>query len=377
MPLFSGQSLGGQWRKWVIGSLKDLFTRANTTTGLGTAPTGQVWAATRGNWFISSNKATSNDTPSTYPLASAQVGLTYPTITEAVDNRGGPGIAFWVTDSNNWWGFYAQTNTSSSASTVCTTYSPAYTSVCTYGTYSTAYGCSVYGTRTVCGSYTAQTYCTQYSFGYRCTQFGPVTYCSAYTQAFRCQSGFYYTYYSKSQGGTVTGFACSLFVSYNQCTTYSTTTACVQYGGTQTCSQYGTRYVCDGYYYTQTYCVQGYSYQTCSPSYYQQLYYTCSVYGQQTTYSAGTSYARIVKSVGGTISTVVEQAIASLPSSLKLILTNAGIIGRVYSDSLTTTQIGSDITATPSGTATTTHGILLAPGGYYQGNTVSSLSAGN
>ena len=95
----------GVFASSLLKKITDTFTRANTTTGLGTSTSGSLWSALRGNWIISSNKATSSDAPSSYPLTSVEVGKLEQTI-KVTDIGSGPGIAFWVTDANNWWGAY-------------------------------------------------------------------------------------------------------------------------------------------------------------------------------------------------------------------------------------------------------------------------------
>jgi hypothetical protein len=97
--------VGGAWKQWFASKIQDAFNRASTATGLGTADSGQVWDATRGNWRISgSNSAISDDAAANYPLASINLGNTDVKI--QTDTTGGVGPAFWVTDSGSWWASY-------------------------------------------------------------------------------------------------------------------------------------------------------------------------------------------------------------------------------------------------------------------------------
>lgn len=97
--------VGGAWKQWFASKIQDAFNRVSTATGLGTADSGQVWGATRGNWRISgSNSAISDDAASNYPLASINLGNTDVKI--QTDTTGGVGPAFWVTDSGSWWASY-------------------------------------------------------------------------------------------------------------------------------------------------------------------------------------------------------------------------------------------------------------------------------
>lgn len=84
----------------ILSRITDSFNR--TDGSLGSADTGQAWSATRGTWTISTNKATSSDAGSTYPLAAVETGAQN-VIVSADITDGGPGVAFWVTDANSWW----------------------------------------------------------------------------------------------------------------------------------------------------------------------------------------------------------------------------------------------------------------------------------
>ena len=89
----------------IMKAINDTFTRANSAT-LGTATSGQAWTSLRGTWTITSNLATdTTDLPTVYPLSSIQAANT--NLTMQVASMGnGPGIAFWVTDANNWWAVF-------------------------------------------------------------------------------------------------------------------------------------------------------------------------------------------------------------------------------------------------------------------------------
>jgi hypothetical protein len=101
----------------------------------------------------------------------------------------------------------------------------------------------------------------------------------------------------------------------------------------------------------------------------------CNAYFSQTNNNPGTRYLRLIKSVANTVTTVVDQTVAATVASIKVIVSNGTITGRAYSGTGQTTQTGSDLTNTPvSPTTGTKHGIILAPGGYTQGNTVDNLS---
>lgn len=93
-------------------SIRDTFTR--TTSGsLGQADTAQKWVATKGTWSANGSQAVSSDTASTYPIASIPLKAN---VTVSADVSGGVGVAFWVSDANNWWTAYPYYNTSTTSS---------------------------------------------------------------------------------------------------------------------------------------------------------------------------------------------------------------------------------------------------------------------
>ncbi len=94
--------VGGQWKQWFASKIQDAFNRASTSVGLGTADSGQAWNATSGNWRINgSNQAQSDDSASSYPVVSANLGNT--DVKVQADVSGGVGPAFWVSAAGSWW----------------------------------------------------------------------------------------------------------------------------------------------------------------------------------------------------------------------------------------------------------------------------------
>lgn len=305
MPLFTGQALGGSWRKWILSAIKDAFNRSNTTTGLGNTDTGNVWNALRGNWFINNNMAASTDTPTNYPIATVQAGSANKTISLDVDTNGGVGAAFWVTDTANWWGMFPYTATNTAYGQACATYA---ISAGTY--YCTSYGTSA-------GRY----YCTGFSQTVNFT-------CTSWTGFYDPLRGYYNTFCT---GGN---------------TSYGSTCSSSGYtpGGT----------VCTG---------SGYS----DGSQY------CATYSQTTTNSAGATTLRLVRSVANTVTTVIDQAISALPASIQTVLSGSSINATAYAG---TGQSGT-VVGTISTTQTaggTQHGLILAPGGYTQGEYADNLT---
>lgn len=91
-------------------TVSDTFTRANTTNGtLGSTETGLTLAWQNAtNWRINSNTAT-NDTTS---LSPSWILVSQPSITASITtgSTNGPGVAFWVKDSSNYWFAYMYSN---------------------------------------------------------------------------------------------------------------------------------------------------------------------------------------------------------------------------------------------------------------------------
>lgn len=153
----------------------DNFNR--TTSGnLGTPSGGGVWVATSGTWTANGTKGTSATAASSYPIATAELYTNAPTIDVDTDGSGA-GVAFWVSDSSNWWGVvpwratdtvtnYTQNTsygqTCNSYSQVCTSYTSS--KVCQEFIKHPRYGapaCAVWITQSTCATYGSN--CNSYS----------------------------------------------------------------------------------------------------------------------------------------------------------------------------------------------------------------------
>ena len=403
------------------------------SSSLGSADTGQPWTNLRGVWGINNNKATSSS-PASYPLASVQAGLMTPYLKADVDTAGGAGLAFWVTDTQNWYGVFGQTNTNVSYSQTCATYSQTGPFYSCSGSIATNYS-------QICNNPVGPNYGSACAnpvgpnYGATCTnQQGPNYYsvciassgpqyysvcdlasgpfyssicgsstgpnygsgCNSWSVAY---DGFRGYWYSKCTGGyfaigpyytclswysSAPSWFCASYISGGP--TYSCVGGYYQGGPSYTCATYapsGPSYYCGGSYY-QT----GPSYY-CGGSYSQGTSYSCSgttlgpnygsscaSYTQTSANSAGSTSLRIIKSAANVVTTVVDQAIAQLPASIQVFFNGNQVVARAYSGAGQTSQIGSDITYTDASPAkSTVHGIILAPGGYYQGTTVDNFSA--
>ena len=400
--------VGGSWVQWYIATITDTFTRADTGSGLGTSDSGAIWSAIRGVFFISSNKAKSNDAPSSYPIAVVDAGVTTPSISLDIDTSGGGvGASFWVSDTQNWYGVVPFVATSTSYSQTCATYTqsgagyscsqfvgPTYSPSCqgyasTYGQqcqgFTTSYGQQCQGFTT---SYGQQCQGFGTTYGQTCIQWSPITYgsttiCSGgWQQRYDGLRGYYYqvclayaSQQTSSGGGCIDWSQTSNTTctgGYIQTSSQSCTGGYIQ-TSSQSCTggyvQTGPSYTCPGGY------LQAGPFYSCGITngpFYSAL---CASYTQTSANSAGQVSLRLIRSVANVVSTLVDQAIASLPASLQVLISGNQITARAYSGVGQTTQIGSDLINTPASPITATqHGLIIAPGGYNQGTTADNLT---
>ena len=193
-----------------VASLIDTFTR--TTAG----SLGGTWSNIIGTWFANGTKAENNTVTSNIGLTAAVAGGENPLILADVtaDNVG---VAFWVTDSSNYWA--ASVNQA-----IVTTY-----------TYSSS--CSTYTSQGYGASYTCDTYavCVGASPRYgTCSSYRPsyAAYCSQYGGRY----GSVCVAYSAPSGSTVCIASTVYYAGYNQiCSTYNSVLSNTTYsGGTRT-----------------------------------------------------------------------------------------------------------------------------------------------
>jgi hypothetical protein len=311
--------------KSVISRLKGLlsitepFTRSdNASLGFAASSSSQ-WSNVRGSWAIATNKASSATAGSSYPLAT--LVFTKEDVTLSVDEIGpGVGTAFWVTDSNNWWGTYQDatqtcqtcTNTSNCATYVTNTVNVA----------AVPGNCATYST--VCSSYNA-----------------PVYNGEGYSPAF-CSAG--------------------------PCPAPSVSRACNACGGpgccpapyTNCCAVYGPRFSPGTCSANSTPCN---AYNATTPAY-SYTVSNCSTYNAVTNYDCNctTAYSvKLIKSVSGTVSQVASFAIASIAVGMKTVLSGNTVTVKAYASTSYASQIGADQSTTVTGyTKTKKHGILKA-----------------
>lgn len=289
--------------------ISDAFNRSDNGSSLGTADTGQVWENVRGTWGISSNKASTSTSASTYPMAAVQYGGVNATI--IADVTPGSGVAFWINDSQNWWG--------------------------TAGTTFVATGYSTYpiiGSSSTCTGWSSSTTCQQCL-----TCFSAQAVCTA--NAYACTS--YGTAYLPNG------------IPYQVCNSY----------GISGCATWAD--VCTAFGYVSCNCVTTYF---CSSS---TTNYFISGYGVSS-YNYDAYRMDLLKSIANTITTVATQSISSAAVSIKAVLSAAGITIKTYSGSgASGSELGTITDAASGASKATKHGIILTSSSS-QGTTVDNFS---
>lgn len=342
--------VNGVWKQWYTANAIDSFDRADAAS-LGTCSNGIAsWTATSGSWAIASNQATSATSASSYPLASI------PSATASSDNDirvdipsgAGQGIAFWVTDANNW---YA-----------------AVTDVVTTANYSCPSGGTLSGTNCIVTSTysaTASNYNCGAPSSYDCSYPATLGYggslyqgssCYACTGpggnggTLQCVSGACYEvnipHYTCPNGGTPTGVEPDV-------TCVKTCYDCGT-GGSDPCRTC-TSYTCaSGDTLSGTTCTHSSSYAaTNTPSY---AYFT-----------------RIIRKAAGTVSTLTSFSHSAAVRSLKVVTSNDTVSVSAYSGTAQDGLLNTNSYSATTPTKTAVTGIIISPASSSQGTTLDNF----
>lgn len=337
-PVVNGYvKVNGAWKTWITPNVVDDFNRTDAAS-LGTCSNGVAsWTATSGSWAISSNAATSATSASSYPLASISSVVSSPDFEVGVDipAGNGPGVAFWVTDANNWWA--------------------AVTDTVVTNNYSCPTGGTLSGTNCVITSTyaaTSSTYNCGSSYSYDCSYPATLSYGSLYQGSscyactgpggnggtLQCVSGACYEVnipnYTCPNGGTATGIEPNV-------TCVKTCTGCGT-GGSDSC-QTCTSYSCSsGDTLSGTTCTHTSTYTaTNTPTY---------------TYSV-----KILKKIAGTVSTAATYTYSSAVRSLKVSTSNNSVTISAYSAVGQSGLLAANSYTATSPTTTSTAGMIISP----------------
>jgi hypothetical protein len=196
----------GTWRQWYAANITDNFDRSDASS-LGTVSNGVTsWENVTGTWEVVSNRAQAST--GTYPVAKVNNPLGSADYELKLDtpSGNGSGLAFWVTNTNNWYG--VTTETSSSTSYSCPSGGTLSGTTCTVSSNYTATATTVN-----CGNY----------YSYDCSYPATVSYSSLYMSSscfgctgeggnggtLQCVNGACYEVnipgYTCPNGGTATG----------------------------------------------------------------------------------------------------------------------------------------------------------------------------
>lgn len=328
--------VSGEWKQWYASSITDDFNRTDASS-LGTTSNGVTsWTATSGSWGITSNQATTSTAASSYPVATvtSALGVSDYELRIDVPSGAGQGLAFWVTDADNWWGVVTDLVTTNNYS--CPAGGTLAGSTCnvtsTYAAYSNTSNCGISGSSSYTYAALANTgYTPLYSGcgGSPCA--GSGTQCINHT----CYST--YTYYTCNAGdGDPSGTTCTH--------TYSTCSS----GGSDACMTC-TSYSCNsGDTLSGSTCTHSSSYSaTNTPSY--------------------TYFTRVVNKVSGTVSTVSSYSHTSAVRSLKVVTSNSSVTVSAYSAAAQSGLLNSNTYAATSPATTATAGMLVSPASSSQG----------
>ena len=89
--------------KSILSAFIDAFTRSDSGSAIGANVV--EWIPERGTWGINSNAVTTSTAAASYPIATFNAGTVAATVKATLPavRSAGAGVAFWVTDANNWW----------------------------------------------------------------------------------------------------------------------------------------------------------------------------------------------------------------------------------------------------------------------------------
>jgi hypothetical protein len=374
---FGYVKVAGEWKQFWADKLEDLFNRADTTSGLGAADSGQGWTILRSQWQINSNAAKTTGSKSDYPLASIDAGFLEFDL-QANELTPGTGVAIRVTDANNWWGVLPYYNQTSQTYTYCVQSRPV--SYCI-------------------------TACTEpYDYTLRCDP--PNTETTTPIYDFTCPGGYELLYYDEwveidcvpptPSGRIVQNCVTEPYDTVNCEWVYQigrgVVRVCTPGTGTrQVCTNTWEDYPCEPVYDLQEtyieYCPSGEVFgqigteYECAPDGYTNvpLYACCQAgsYNECIQSATGTSYTnyfylQIVKMVNGVFSVVESVQVPDRWSAVKISANGTNMTVNAYTDSLYTNQIGTYTTSEFLATGTG-YGVVARPSNFEDGRTIGSL----
>jgi hypothetical protein len=345
--------VGGTWREWFSAIIRDTFDRSNASSLGTTSNQVATWTATTGSWAIASNRATTSTAASSYPLATVEAAseLSHVDVRVDIPSGAGPGVAFWVTNTNNWWAAVTSATSTSTYScpnggtlsgttcnTTTTTFSPQVT--VNSGVFTPEYY-----------SYVPELLYTYQGYqpnGLPCDT-PSLPECSAVGGSCingTCQE--YGTYYACSGGGrfvTINGTPTCEVLNASTCTT----------GGSDPCRTSSAYPACpDGGTRNGDFCT------------------VASSYAATETVTVSNS-TRILKNTSGTVATMATFSHSAAVRSIKVVTSNNDVVVSAYSAANQASLLNSNTYTAASPTTTAVAGIIVAPSSSGQSATLDNF----
>jgi hypothetical protein len=271
------------------------------------------WKVIKTGWSTTTGPATASTTGaiSAVPMGGSNVTAT------VKDAGQGTGIAFWITDADNYWALASRETDS---------------------------------------------YYTTYYYYYCCPQ--AYSYTIHHSQTCTDSGSYTYTCYQSCNCTLITYYSCSTCCGYNYGSYfYCWSCNCTISGYGASCQQ--CPYSCTYSWWYQYDC--SYDQQVSGTSY--------SLVQGSTLNTVQNFFLKLYQSISGTISEISSSTLGSQANSIKLITSGTNITGKAYSDGSLSNQTGSDLTYSSSGVKPNLYGIILEVSDQNQGNTISSFNA--
>lgn len=351
--------VNGAWRQWYAAQITDSFDRTDAGS-LGTVSNGVTsWTDVTGTWGIVSNQASTATAASSYPISKVENPLLQPNYELKIDvpTGSGAGVAFWITDTNNWY-----------AATTYTTKNTNYSCATGYTFNATNTKCEKTSTYNATLNCTAQTYIAGSAGGY--VYAGPATAGEVYVHgapgctncSYSCDSAHCYQQtYTCPAGQTKINYDCytSSPATSGYCSSGSANAAC----GTGPC--YTTTYSCNS--------GDSLSGSTCT---------NLSSVDPTISYTY-THSVRVLRNASGTVATLAStnvgttlaDASTNRIASLKVTTSNTTVDIMAYTGAGQTgtgTTLASYVATSPVTTANA--GIIIAPTGSGQATAVDNFN---
>ena len=342
----------GTWREWFSAIIRDNFNRSNASSLGTTSNQVDTWTATTGSWAIASNRATTSTAAASYPLATIETvsGSSDVDVRVDIPTGAGPGVAFWVTNTNNWWA--AVTSATSTTTYSCPNGGDLSGTTC--NTTTTTFSPQV---TTNCGVFTPEStsivpsllyYEDWAPLGLPCNSPGD-TRCSNFGGS--CING---TCQEPGPHAACGGGGRVVYEGINPTCEVTTASSCTT-GGSDPCRTCSSYPACpDGGTRNGDYCT------------------AASTYAATAT-TTGSFNTRVIQNASGTVSTLATFSHSAEVKSLKVVTSNNNVVVSAYSAAEQASLLNSNTYIATSPTRTALAGIIVAPSSSGQSSTLDNF----